>query len=156
MPARVDSAALPMRAPPSVIYEAFASAQAMQAWLPPEGMRGEMLAFDFREGGGYRLRLVYEAPGHMPGKTSQDADEVQVRFARLQQDRCIVQAVVFDSEDAAFAGEMRITWTFEPGDDAHTRVTVRCENVPPGIREEDHQAGLRSTLQKLAAFVEVR
>ncbi|SFM63488.1 SRPBCC domain-containing protein [Variovorax sp. OV329] len=156
MPPRIDSAELRMRAPPAAVYAAFASAQTMQAWLPPEGMRGEMLAFDFREGGGYRLRLVYEAPHHTPGKTSQDADEVQVRFSTLQQDRRIVQNVVFDSEDAAFAGEMRITWTFEPDGAAHTLVTVRCENVPPGIREEDHQAGLRSSLEKLAEFVQTR
>ena len=68
---------------------------------------------------------------------------------------CIVQAAVFESEDPAFAGEMQISWRFEPADDGqHTRVTVRCEDVPSGIGEEDHQAGLRSTLENLAAFVE--
>ena len=35
-------------------------------------------------------------------------------------------------------------------------VTVRCENVPTGIRREDHQAGLTSTLSNLAAFAEAR
>jgi len=33
-------------------------------------------------------------------------------------------------------------------------VTVRCEDVPAGIRPEDHQAGLASTLNNLAEFVE--
>jgi len=35
-----------------------------------------------------------------------------------------------------------------------TLVTVRCENVPAGIRREDHQAGLSSTLNNLAALAE--
>lgn len=33
-------------------------------------------------------------------------------------------------------------------------MTVRCEDVPAGIRAEDHAAGLQSTLDNLAAFVE--
>jgi hypothetical protein len=64
----------------------------------------------------------------------------------------IEQAVVFDSEDPAFAGTM-ITWTFKAIPEG-TEVTVRCENVPEGIRPEDHAKGLGSTLENLAAFAE--
>jgi hypothetical protein len=28
-----------------------------------------------------------------------------------------------------------------------------CENIPPGIRPEDNEAGGRSTLEQLAAFL---
>jgi len=35
-----------------------------------------------------------------------------------------------------------------------TRVTIVCENVPKGIRKEDHDLGLKSTLENLAIFVE--
>jgi aclacinomycin oxidase len=35
-----------------------------------------------------------------------------------------------------------------------TLVRIVCTDVPPGIREEDHAAGLASSLQNLAAFVE--
>jgi len=34
-----------------------------------------------------------------------------------------------------------------------TRVTVRAENVPAGIRKQDHDAGLRSSLENLARHV---
>lgn len=67
----------------------------------------------------------------------------------------MVQTVVFESDDPAFAGEMRMTWTLAPVPGG-TNVTVRCENVPAGIGHEDHQAGLRSTLENLAAFTEGR
>jgi uncharacterized protein YndB with AHSA1/START domain len=125
----------------------------MESWLPPEGMTGTMLAFAFREGGGYRMRLTYDEPQHAAGKTSEDADEVEVRFVKLVPDERIEEAVNFESDDPAFAGEMRISWAFTP-EPGRTLVTVRCEDVPPGIRPEDHQAGLTSTLGNLAAFVE--
>jgi Activator of Hsp90 ATPase homolog 1-like protein len=48
---------------------------------------------------------------------------------------------------------MTITTTLEPVAEG-TRVTVCCEDVPSGIGESDHQAGLASTLENLAAFVE--
>jgi hypothetical protein len=61
--------------------------------------------------------------------------------------------VEFDSEEPEFAGLMKMTWSFE-GVDEGTEVTVRCEDVPDGIRPEDHQAGLTSTLENLAKFTE--
>lgn len=112
-----------------------------------------MLAFDFCAGGSYRMRLTYDKPEHAPGKTSADADQVEVRFVKLVEDECIEQAITFNSEDSAFSGEMRMTWLLEPVANG-TRVTVRCENVPAGIRAEDHEAGLKSTLNNLAAFAE--
>ena len=35
-----------------------------------------------------------------------------------------------------------------------TEVAIVCENVPEGIRQDDHEAGMRSTLDNLAAFLE--
>lgn len=150
---RVDTASRLIRASASRIYQAFATADAMEAWLPPEGMAGTMLAFTFHDGGTYRMRLTYKEPQHTPGKTSEDADEVEVRFINLVPHERIEQAVTFESDDPAFAGKMRITWVLESGQDG-TLVTVRCDDVPAGIRPEDHQAGLNSTLNNLAAFVE--
>jgi hypothetical protein len=61
--------------------------------------------------------------------------------------------VEFDSEEPEFAGSMKMSWSFE-GVDEGTEVIVRCEDVPEGIREEGHQAGLTSTLENLAKFTE--
>ena len=153
MSKRVDTASRLIHASATTVYGAFATGRALESWLPPEGMTGTMLAFTFLEGGAYRMRLTYNEPQHTPGKTSEDADEVEVRFVELVPDERIEQAVTFESDDPAFAGEMRIIWTLKPGQRG-TLVTVRCEDVPPGIRPEDHQAGLTSTLNNLAAFVE--
>lgn len=150
---RVDQASRIIRAKPSKIYQAFESPSALESWLPPRGMTGNLLSFSFREGGGYRMRLSYDEPGGSRGKTSENSDEVEVSFLRLEENSRIEQVVNFDSENPEFAGLMKMTWSFVPVTQG-TEVVVRCENVPEGIRPEDHEAGLRSSLGNLADFNE--
>ena len=125
------------------------------AWLPPAGMRGRALEFDFRAGGRYRIELTYEEaalPGGV-GKSTERTDVSKGTFLELVPDRRIVQSVEFESDDRAFAGEMVITWTLEPAEGG-TRVTVTAEHAPAGISAEHHAAGLASSLENLARFVE--
>lgn len=63
-----------------------------------------------------------------------------------------MQSVEFESADAAFSGEMTMTWSFEP-ESAGTRVTITADNVPAGIGKADHDEGLRSSLENLARYV---
>lgn len=151
--ARVDAAAKLIDAPAPRLYQAFSQPGAMERWLPPQGMTGEMVEFDFREGGHYRMRLRYREQQHTPGKTSADTDEVCVKLTKLIANELIVQSVAFESDDVQFAGEMKISWSFTPAEGG-TLVEVRCEDVPEGIRPEDHEAGLNSTLRNLAAFAQ--
>jgi uncharacterized protein YndB with AHSA1/START domain len=150
---RVDEATRVIQASPSVLYRAFEDPSALESWLPPKGMTGHVLAFDFRDGGSYRMRLVYSDKGKSRGKSSGDTDEVEVRFVRLIKDLYIEQAVTFDSDDPRFSGEMTVAWHFSVVLGG-TKVTVRCESVPEGISRDDHQAGLSSSLQNLARFAE--
>lgn len=150
---RIDKASRLIHASPSAVYAAFATQRALQAWLPPKDMKGQIETFDFQEGGGYTMRLTYTAEEHTAGKRTENSDEVTVRFLRLVPNKRIDQAVTFDSELEEFAGEMKMTWSFEErGSD--TFVKVACTNVPEGIRPEDHEVGLTSSLGKLAKFIE--
>jgi uncharacterized protein YndB with AHSA1/START domain len=111
-------------------------------------------AFDPREGGAFRMSLTYADTGHTaPGKTTEHTDVVQGRFLELVPDERIVELVEFESDDPAFAGAMRITTTLAAVAGG-TKVTIRCDDVPAGIRPGDHQAGLASTLENLARFTE--
>jgi uncharacterized protein YndB with AHSA1/START domain len=151
---RTDRASRLIKAPASKVYRAFIDSDMLARWLPPEGMTGEILEFDARPGGGYRMALRYDDSGHeAPGKTSEHSDVVETRFVALNPGRSIVQTAVFDAEDAAFAGTMCMTWSFEPADGG-TRVAITCEDVPQGIRKQDHVQGLKSSLANLAALVE--
>ncbi len=153
MTQRIDTASRLIHASPQEICQAFAQPGAMEVWLPPDGMKGQMLRFDFRSAGGYRMRLTYDDAKAGWGKTSENADEVEVRLVDIEPSRQIVQEVDFDSADPAYSGTMRMTWRFEPTDEG-SLVTVSAENVPEGIKPEDHQAGLESSLAKLAHFTE--
>ena len=143
-----------IKAPRKAIYEAFLDRDAVATWLPPDGMTGEVHTFNAHEGGTFRMSLTYQNPEHSPrGKTSDDRDTFQGRFVTLVPYERIVESIAFESEDPAFAGEMTITWTLADVG-AGTEVSVLCEDIPVGVRPEDNEAGSRSSLQKLAAFIE--
>jgi uncharacterized protein YndB with AHSA1/START domain len=142
-----------IRASAATIYQAFASPAAMEAWLPPQGMRGKMLSFAFCEGGAYRMRLTYNEPQTAGGKTSADTDVAEVKFAKLVENQRLEQTVKFESDDPSYHGVMRITWILEPKQGG-TLVTVRCEDVPFGIGAKEHEEALASTLVNLATFAE--
>lgn len=150
---RTDTASRNIQVPPQAIYRAYMDPKALVAWLPPKGMEGRIDAFEARVGGIYRMTLTYIGSDHPTGKSSENADVAQGEFLELVPDKRIVQRIVFDSEDPAFAGAMIMTWHLDevPGG---TEVTIVCENVPEGIRQEDHEAGMSSTLANLAAFLE--
>jgi uncharacterized protein YndB with AHSA1/START domain len=149
---RTDAAFRVIAASPHRLYDAFVDPEALAAWLPPEGMTGQIEGFDARPGGGYRMTLRYDAGQTAPGKSNADTDMVEGRFVELVPGVRIVQQAAFESDDPAFAGTMTITWRFDPVPEG-TRVTVTCEDVPTGIRRKDHLAGLRSSLANLAAYV---
>jgi uncharacterized protein YndB with AHSA1/START domain len=148
---RTDTASRTIAAPPEAVYRAFVDPKALMAWLPPAGMTGQALEYDFREGGRYRIELAYGSAGS--GKTTERTDISTGRFLALEQRRRIVQSVQFDSDDPAFAGEMIMTWRLD-GVPEGTRVTVTADDVPSGISKADHDAGLASSLENLARFVE--
>jgi len=154
MSRRTDTARRQIPASPDALYAAFIDPDTLIAWLPPDGMNGRVLQFEPWEGGRYRIELTYAsaAPPGGTGKSSPQSDIAAGRFLKLIPGRRVVQLAEFESADPAFAGEMIITWTFEPVGDI-TTVTVTAENVPTGIAEEDHAAGLRSSLDNLARVV---
>lgn len=139
-----------IRARPEELYAAFVDPVVLVEWLPPAEMTGKIHAFTAGVGGGYSMSLFYgESEQMFHGKTSEREDRVSVRFVELTPPRRIVEAVVFDSPDSAFQGEMTMVITFDdvPGG---TEVVFACSNLPPGLRPEDNDAGARLSLAQLA------
>ncbi|MTH55558.1 ATPase [Bacillus mangrovi] len=152
---RIDTASRIIMALPQTIYQSFLKSENLVSWLPPKGMSGHIETFDPREGGGYRMTLIYEIEHSNSGKTTANTDVVQAKFLEFVPDKRIVQSVTFNSDDPAFSGEMIQKWLLEPEPSSGgTTVTIVCENVPKGIRKEDHDIGLRSTLENLALYTE--
>ncbi|WP_437624685.1 SRPBCC domain-containing protein [Sorangium sp. So ce1151] len=150
---RTDTASIVVAARPDAVYRAFADPDALMAWLPPESMTGCVLGYDFREGGRYRIELTYDEAAPVGiGKTTGRTDVSTGRFLSLEPGKRIVQSVAFESSDASLAGEMVMTWSFEALP-AGTRITITAENVPRGISQADHDAGLRASLENLARYL---
>jgi uncharacterized protein YndB with AHSA1/START domain len=117
-------------------------------------MTGKVHAFDACVGGGYRMSLFYPASEPVDrGKTAEREDRFTARFVELTPATRIVQAISFDSVDPAFSGEMTMVVTCEERDGG-AAVTIVFEHLPSGIRLEDHEAGCRSSLEKLARYLE--
>ena len=143
-----------IKAPPEALFRAFTDPAALAVWLVPGDMTGEVHDFDYRVGGGYQMSLYYPASETtMRGKTSGREDRYTARFVELTPPSRIVEVISFDSVDPAFAGEMTMEVTFE-AENGGTTVSIVFKNIPAGIRPEDNDAGTRSSLDKLARYVE--
>lgn len=141
-----------IHAPRETIYAAFLDPHAVVTWLPPGSMRGVVNAFEPHEGGRFSMSLVYPDDDHTQGKTTEGTDTFEGRFAELVTAERVVWTTRFASSDPDFAGEMTISTTRAPVA-VGTDVTMTCDNIPSGIRLEDNEAGCRSTLEQLAAYV---
>lgn len=143
-----------IKAPRQAVYEAFLDRDAVASWLPPATMRGQVHAFDPREGGTFRISFTYlSTEGSSGGKTSYATDTFHGIFVTLVPYEKIVEVIEFESQESGFAGEMSVTVGLVDADGG-TEVTVLCEDIPNGVRPEDNETGWKSSLQKLAALLE--
>ena len=94
----------------------------------------------FRRAGRRRTPAFYDRS--FRGKTSAGEDRVKVRFIQLVPPRRIVEAVGFVTTDPSLLGEMTIVVTFKEVAGG-TEVTFLCDDLPPGLRPEDNEAGSR-------------
>ena len=150
---RTDSAARVIDAPVARVFNALVDREALESWLPPGGMTARFERFDPRPGGSYRLVLTYLDPTDSRGKSSADSDIVEARYVDIVANDRVVQAVDFASDDPAFAGTMTMTWAVQAVGGG-TRVEITADDVPDGISADDHAAGLSSSLDNLARYVE--
>lgn len=151
--ARTDTAFRTIPAPVERTFAALVDPVALLTWLPPTGMSGRFEHFDPPPHGSYRLVLTYPTLSPSPGKSTADSDVVDARWVGFQENVRVVQEVDFVSDDPQYDGTMTMTWEVAP-ESGGTTVTIRAENVPPGISAVDHATGLASSLANLAAYLE--
>jgi uncharacterized protein YndB with AHSA1/START domain len=147
---RTDRFQRQIAATPAALYQASVKREALERWLPPEGMVGRI---ESGPGSGFRMELTYLDSADSPGKNSGSSDVIEVEIAALEPDARVMWRIDFVSDDPSFAGTMTMTWTLAEVDGG-TEVSVRADDVPPGISASDHEAGIASSLVNLAAYVE--
>ncbi len=148
---RIDRADIDIAASASAVFAAFRDGAAYIAWLPPAGMRGSVLEWEFRSGGRYAFML--EHLDDVAGKSGGSRDISRGVFVDVIDGVGFAQTVQFDTAEAAFRGTMRISWSFVEAAGS-THVEVAASDVPAGITAADHAIGLRSTLDNLKRYVE--
>jgi uncharacterized protein YndB with AHSA1/START domain len=150
---RTDSAARVIPASPDRVYAAMVDPEALAAWLPPSGMAGRFERFDFKAGGSYRLVLTYSDASTSTGKSTPNSDIVEARIIELVSGKRVVQAIDFVSDGPASFNTMTMTWQITAAGEG-SLVEFRADDVPPSVSVEDHAAGLNSSLENLARFLE--
>ena len=142
-----------IRAPKAQVYNAFTNKNALEYWLAPNNMIGNIHSFDLRIGGGYNISLFY-LDNEREGKTAENEDRFSVRFMELMPYDKIIQAINFQSDKNEFSGEMTMEITLEENKDATTTVTIIFNNIPAGINPKDNEVGTAQSLEKLAHYLE--
>ena len=141
-----------LNAPRATVYNALLDPNEIVRWKVPSGMTAHVHEFDGREGGTFRISLIYDRPSGV-GKTSAHTDTYHGRFVKLVPNELLVEVDEFETADPAMRGEMMITITLSDADGG-TDVVGLHERLPPGVSAADNEAGWRSALERLAALVE--
>ena len=149
---RVDAAEKTISASPQVIFEALTTRSAVAEWLPPLGSSGEILEFDPRPGGPFKMILTF-ANKRADGKTTGNTDTINAHFAKIKTNELVEQAIEFASDDPAYEGTMTMRWMLHPAGAGGTLVRVEARDVPEGIDPKEHANGLKSSLDNLEEYL---
>ena len=141
-----------LNAPRAKVYRALLDARAVATWMVPVGMTSHVQVFDAREGGLFRVSLRYDEPTGT-GKTTARTDTYHGHFVKLVPNKQVVEAIEFETADAAMRGEMMVSFTLTDAGGG-TDVLAVHDNLPPGLSPSDNEIGWQMALDKLAAFVE--
>lgn len=141
-----------VRAPRAAVYRALLDADSVATWRAPEGMSAEVHEFDGRQGGRFRVSLIYEAPTGT-GKSGGRTDTYHGHFERLVPDEQVVEVVEFETADPTMRGVMTMTTTLSDVDGG-TEIVMVHDGVPDAVPVADNELGTRMSLDNLARLVE--
>jgi uncharacterized protein YndB with AHSA1/START domain len=99
-----------IKAPRALVYRALLDAEAVAKWMVPEGITSQVIEFDPRQGGRFRISLTYDAPT-ATGKTTAHTDTHNGRFVSLVKDESVVETIEFETTAPEMQGKMMITIT---------------------------------------------
>ena len=136
----------------SAVYRALLDADAIAKWRVPTGMSSRVHEFDAREGGSFRVSLIYDAPDST-GKSAESTDTYHGRFLKLVPEEQVVEVLQFETSDPALRGVMTVTTTLAASGDG-TDVTILHEGIPDVIPAADNEAGTSMALANLARLVQ--
>jgi uncharacterized protein YndB with AHSA1/START domain len=142
-----------INAPRAAVYRALLDPRLVAKWRVPDGMTAHVHAFDAREGGTFRISLMYDDALTDSGKTTTNTDTYHGRFIKLVPNEQVVEVEEFETADPALRGEMTSSITLANADGGTDLFAIH-DRLPPGISPADNETGWRMALAKLKALVE--
>ncbi|MHC6176585.1 SRPBCC domain-containing protein [Glutamicibacter endophyticus] len=149
---RIDTTERMLNAVPERVYEALTDGAALQAWLPPAGMRAEFLALDPRPGGSFHMILHYPPGQAGLGKSTATTDEVVGHYTELVPHERVVLDVHFVNPDGSHTEAMTMSFDIALAANG-TLVNFSAENPPASISASDHHVGMSQSLEQLAEYL---
>ena len=132
-----------LRAPPSRVYRAFLSADAMAKWIPPNGFTGTVHHMDARVGGTFRMSFT----NFTTGKSHAFGGE----YLELVPDKSLRYTDKF--EDPNLPGIIQVTVSLKAVS-CGTDLNIVQEGIPEVIPVEMCYLGWQESLAALAKLVE--
>ena len=128
--------------PVAVLFEAFASAEALKVWWWPDGLHADKIDFDFREGGRYFIGMK----GQVQGKDASGG--MTGEFEEIVKNERIVMTDSFADEtgraisaqEAGMPGQwpeqISITFEFEAAGKAASRFRLAQQGIPDEMHKD--------------------
>ena len=133
-----------IKASPEKIYKAFTDADALCAWLPPNGFMGRMHSYDAKVGGKFRMSF------YTANKSWENTFGGQ--YVELVPYSKIVHTDRFETDDPTMQGEMRVTILLKPHAEG-TLLEIEQSGIPaPAASGAPY--GWAQSLDKLSQLVE--
>jgi uncharacterized protein YndB with AHSA1/START domain len=132
-----------LRSPPERVYKAFADADAMAKWLPPNGFTAKVHHAEVRVGGTFKMSFT----NFTTGKSHSFGGE----YLELKPHERLRYTDRFD--DPNLPGEIQVTVSLKKVS-CGTELNIVQEGVPTVIPEEACYLGWQESLAQLATLVE--
>lgn len=141
-----------INAPRMKVYNAIIDPETIPQWKVPDGMSLQIHHYDAKEGGKYRISLIYDDI-KIPGKTNRNVDTYSGEFIKLVPNELIIQSDVFESDDSSLRTSMISTYKLS---DFGSDTLLECthEHVPKTVSVQDNKLAWEMVLEKIAKLVE--
>src|SRR3989304_3265814 len=135
-----------IKAPAERIYNVFLDPDAFAKWIPPGGYTGKVHAMEPKVGGTYRMSFT--------SLDKKDHSTFGGKYLELVPFTKIRYTDVFETDNPEMIGEMVTTITLRKVSGG-TEVKIEHTGIPKLIPAEMAKMGWQSSLQNLAALVEM-
>ncbi|SFN50892.1 Activator of Hsp90 ATPase homolog 1-like protein [Nocardia asteroides] len=139
-------------APRGTVYRLLVDAEAVRAWMVPDGMVSAVHRFEPEEGGVFSITVERDETSDA-GATAPQHHAYYGRFVSLVPDERVMEVLEFVTDMPDMAGAQTITFMLADAGDG-TDLEVLHEGVPTGMTLAENDVAWQVALGKMVALAE--